>query len=66
LRTLFRPPTEEGGMKLALGDRGSVTVEYTVLLVIVGLGVAAAMIGVGMPLLAMYRTLLSWLVLSFP
>jgi len=52
----------------ALGDdaRGSVTVEYTVLLVLVAMACVFAMIALGAPLVRMFETYQSWLLLPFP
>lgn len=47
-------------------DRGSVTIEYVVLLVAVSLGVVIAMAGLGAPLVRMFRTLEIWIGLPFP
>jgi Flp pilus assembly pilin Flp len=46
--------------------RGSVTVEYTVLLVLVALTCAGAMIAIGAPLVRMLATYQTWLLLPFP
>jgi Flp pilus assembly pilin Flp len=47
-------------------DRGSVTIEYVVLLVAVSLGVVVAMGALGAPLVRMFRTLEIWIGLPFP
>jgi len=47
-------------------DRGSVTVEYTVLLVVVAVGCSLAVVGLGAPLVQMFVTLEAWLLLPFP
>lgn len=51
---------------LTADERGSVTVEYTVLLVLVALSGAAAMMTLGAPLLRMLWTYQTWLLLPFP
>jgi Flp pilus assembly pilin Flp len=49
------------------GDaRGSVMVEYTVLLVLVAMTCAAAMVTLGAPLVRMFATYQTWLLLPFP
>lgn len=49
------------------GDaRGSVTVEYTVLLVLVAMACVFAMIALGAPLVRMFETYQTWLLLPFP
>jgi Flp pilus assembly pilin Flp len=48
-----------------LDDRGTVTVEYTVILVVLALACVLAMIGLGGPLLTMFRTEQAWLLLPF-
>lgn len=50
----------------ASDDRGSITVEYVVLLVAVALGVVIAMAALGAPLVRMFRTLEIWIGLAFP
>jgi Flp pilus assembly pilin Flp len=52
----------------ALADdaRGSVTVEYTVLLVLVAMACVFAMIALGVPLVRMFETYQTWLLLPFP
>jgi Flp pilus assembly pilin Flp len=47
-------------------DRGAIVVEYTVVLVLVALGSVAAMIAIGVPLVGMYLTHRTWLLLPFP
>jgi Flp pilus assembly pilin Flp len=46
--------------------RGTVTVEYTVLLVLVALACTGAMIAIGAPLVRMLATYQTWLLLPFP
>jgi Flp pilus assembly pilin Flp len=46
--------------------RGSVTVEYTVLLVLVAISCALAMVTLGAPLVRMFSTYQTWLLLPFP
>jgi Flp pilus assembly pilin Flp len=47
-------------------SRGSVTVEYTVLLVLVAMSCALAMVTLGAPLVRMFATYQTWLLLPFP
>jgi Flp pilus assembly pilin Flp len=47
-------------------DRGSVAVEYVVLLIVVALGVALVMTTLGAPLIRMFRSLEIWVGLPFP
>ncbi len=51
---------------IARHDRGSVMVEYAVLLTIVALGVALATMALGVPLMRMYLSQRTWLLLPFP
>jgi Flp pilus assembly pilin Flp len=51
---------------LSSDARGSVTVEYTVLLVLVAMTCAAAMVTLGAPLVRMFATYETWLLLPFP
>ena len=51
---------------LSSDTRGSVTVEYTVLLVLVAMTCAAATITLGAPLVRMFATYQTWLLLPFP
>lgn len=53
----------EGG---APNDRGSVTVEYAVLLGVVSLGCVFAVMGLGIPLVRMYQESQIWLLLPVP
>lgn len=46
--------------------RGTVTVEYTVLLVLVAMTCVAAMVAIGAPLVRMFETYQTWLLLPFP
>ncbi len=46
--------------------RGSVTVEYTVLLVLVALGAGAAVVALGPPLARMFLAQQTWLSLGVP
>ncbi len=50
---------------LAVDARGTVTVEYTVLLVLVALSCVGAMFAVGAPLVRMAVTYQTWLLLPF-
>lgn len=43
------------GRSLRGDDRGAVTVEYVVLLALVTMGAATAVVGLGIPLLQLYR-----------
>jgi Flp pilus assembly pilin Flp len=47
-------------------ERGSVTVEYAVLLGVVSIGCVFAIIGLGMPLVRMYQANQIWLQLPIP
>ena len=47
-------------------DRGSVTVEYAVILVVVALACALATVALGVPLMGMFTTQQTWLELGFP
>ncbi len=51
---------------LSRDSRGSVTVEYTVLLVLVAMTCAGAMVTLGAPLVRMFATYQTWLLLPFP
>lgn len=51
---------------MSFDTRGSVTVEYTVLLVLVALSCALAMVTLGAPLVRMFATYETWLLLPFP
>ncbi|HVY28772.1 MAG TPA: hypothetical protein VHB79_19585 [Polyangiaceae bacterium] len=51
---------------LANDARGSVTVEYTVLLVLVAMACVVAMVAIGAPLVRMFETYQTWLLLPFP
>jgi Flp pilus assembly pilin Flp len=46
--------------------RGTVTVEYVVVLMLVALGVVAAMAGLGVPLVRTYLSQTAWLIAPFP
>jgi Flp pilus assembly pilin Flp len=54
------------GHRLLADERGSITVEYTVLIVLVALGCAAAMVGLGVPLVRMSAEREIWLLLALP
>jgi Flp pilus assembly pilin Flp len=59
--------TGEGETSRSLGDdRGSVSVEYTVLLCLVSLGCAAAVVALGPALVGTYELRLTLLLLPFP
>ena len=47
-------------------ERGSVTVEYAVLLGVVSIGCVFAIIGLGVPLVRMYQANQIWLLLPLP
>ena len=47
-------------------ERGSVTVEYAVLLSLVSIGCVFAIIGLGVPLVRMYQANQAWLMLPIP
>ena len=47
-------------------ERGSVTVEYTVLLVLVAMVCVVATVAIGVPLVRMFVTYQTWLLLPFP
>jgi len=47
-------------------ERGSVMVEYAVLLTVVAMGVAFATVALGMPLMSMYLSQRTWLLLPYP
>jgi Flp pilus assembly pilin Flp len=51
---------------LRTDERGSVTVEYAVLLATVALGCALAIAALGVPLLRMYLAHRAWLLLPMP
>jgi Flp pilus assembly pilin Flp len=51
---------------LTVDTRGSVTVEYIVLLSLVSVGCVIAMIGLGAPLVRMYMVQQVWLSLGVP
>jgi len=68
-RTLSVP--DEGGMRvftdrLRTDERGSVTVEYVVLLVLIALGCGLAIAGLGVPLMRMFLVRQTWLLLPLP
>jgi Flp pilus assembly pilin Flp len=46
--------------------RGTVTVEYVVVLTLVSLGVVAALTGLGVPLLRTYLSQTAWLIAPIP
>jgi Flp pilus assembly pilin Flp len=51
---------------VAENERGSVTVEYAVLLGVVSIGCMFAIIGLGVPLVRMYEASQAWLTLLVP
>ena len=55
-----------GSLSLWVDERGSITVEYTVLLVVVAIGCALAIGGLGVPLFRMYLAHRAWLLLPMP
>lgn len=46
--------------------RGTVTVEYVVVLTLVSLGAVAALAGLGVPLVRTYLSQTAWLIAPFP
>lgn len=46
--------------------RGTVTVEYVVVLTLVSLGMVAALAGLGVPLVRTYLSQTAWLIAPFP
>lgn len=58
-------PTSTRALVFA-NERGSVTVEYAVLLSLVSLGCVFAIIGLGVPLVRMYQANQAWLMLPIP
>lgn len=51
---------------LCTDEHGTVTVEYTVLLVVVAVACAFAMVAAGVPLVRAYLTRETWLLFPFP
>lgn len=51
---------------LSNDSRGSVTVEYVVVLTLVSVLAVAAMVGLGVPLVQTYLTQTAWIVAPFP
>lgn len=47
-------------------QRGSVMVEYAILLTVVALGVALAIMALGIPLMSMYLSQRTWVLLPYP
>jgi hypothetical protein len=47
-------------------ERGSVMVEYAVLLTVVAVGIAFATVALGVPLMSMYLSQRTWLLLPYP
>jgi Flp pilus assembly pilin Flp len=47
-------------------QRGTVTVEYVVVLTLVSVGVVAALAGLGVPLVRTYLTQTAWIIAPFP
>jgi Flp pilus assembly pilin Flp len=47
-------------------DEGTVMTEYVIVLALVSVGCVAALIGLGPPLLALFRFQRAWLALPFP
>jgi Flp pilus assembly pilin Flp len=56
---LAEPPITES-------ERGSVMVEYAVLLTVVAMAVAFATVALGIPLTSMYFSQRTWLLLPYP
>jgi hypothetical protein len=54
------------GTMLLQDDRGSIFVEYTTLLVLVAVICSLALVAAGVPLVQMYVTRQTWLLLPFP
>ncbi len=52
--------------ELSLGDRGSITVEYAVLLSVVAVGCSIAVMGLGAPLVRLFVAQEVWLMLAVP
>jgi len=50
----------------APNERGTVMVEYTVLLSVVAVGLSLALAALGVPLVSMYLSQQTWLLLPFP
>jgi Flp pilus assembly pilin Flp len=50
----------------AFDDRGSITVEYTVLLCLVAVSCSLAVVGLGAPLVRMFVAQELWLMLAVP
>ena len=48
------------------GTDGNVMVEYVLVLALVSVGCVAALVGLGPPLLALFRFQSAWLALPFP
>jgi Flp pilus assembly pilin Flp len=51
---------------VAQSERGSVMVEYAVLLTVVAMAVAFATAALGVPLMSMYLSQRTWLLLPYP
>ena len=47
-------------------DRGTIMVEYAVLLTLVAVGVSLATVALGVPLMRMYLSQRTWLLLPYP
>ena len=53
-------------LRVAFDERGSVMVEYTVLLSVVAVGLCFSIAALGVPLIRMYLSQQTWLLLPFP
>jgi Flp pilus assembly pilin Flp len=60
------PSPLPGPLGLWADERGSITVEYAVLLATVAVGCALAIVGLGVPLFRMYLAHRAWLLLPMP
>ena len=47
-------------------QRGAVMVEYAILLTVVSLGVALTIVALGVPLMSMYLSQRTWVLLPYP
>jgi Flp pilus assembly pilin Flp len=64
---LNQPPgVAEAAPGAFASERGSVTVEYAVLLGVVSIGCMFAIVGLGVPLVRMYQANQIWLLLPIP
>lgn len=63
---VVRPPLVLEVTRVASDDRGTVMVEYTVLLSVVAVLLSLAIAALGVPLVSMYLSQQTWLLLPFP